>query len=186
MSLRSCVACRARRPRSELVRLALVSRHRLQPDLRHALPGRGAWVCPTAECVGRVEAHSRLLGRALKRDPGAGAVQDLRQQLLRALVAEIPAMVRCAARAGRVCSGAARIRAEGASILAIVRATDASTRSVEEARAIAGGVNAAEIGLDRVALGRLVGKGPRAVLAICGGTPGDELVYRLRCLGALG
>ena len=184
--LRSCVACRTRRPPDELIRLALVSRGRLCPDLRRALPGRGAWVCPSADCIGRIEAHSRLLGRALKRDPGAAAVDGLRERVRLAIHAEIPGLIRVAAHAGLVDSGAARVRAVGAPIRALVCATDASARSTEEARAATGAATLATIGLDRVALGRLVGRGPRAVLAVRDGTPGDALVYRLRWLGALG
>jgi len=168
------------------VRLVLVSPHRLRVDLRRALPGRGAWVCPTAACVDRIEAHSRLLGRALKRDPGGMAVQELHLQLRRALQAEIQGLTRVAARSGRVSSGAAGVRDAGQPVRALIHATDASARAVEEARHGAEGAALAEIGLDRVALGRLVGKGPRAVLAVRDGTPGDELVYRLRWLSALG
>ena len=183
---RSCVSCRTRRAPSELVRLVLVSRHRLEPDLRRALPGRGAWVCPTAACLGRLEGHSRLLGRALRRDPGQGAVEGLTDRLKEAIQVEIPPLLRGASRSGRVRSGAVEVQRAGSSVRALIRATDASTRSVEEAHASAEVAVLAEIGLDRLALGGLVGRGPRAVLAVCGGTPEDVLVSRLRWLGALG
>lgn len=185
-TLRSCVACRARRPPEDLLRLVLVSRHRLEPDLRRALPGRGAWLCPTAACLGRIEGHSRLLGRALRRDPGSAAVEGLGERIRQALRAEIAALLPRAARHGRIRSGAARIALAGTEVRALVRASDASPRTVETSRARAESAVMAEIGLDRLALGGLVGRGPRAVLAVCGGTSGDELVSRLRWLGALG
>ena len=48
--VRTCVGCRARAPRSNLVRF--VAREGvLVIDRRARLPGRGAWLHPTPECA---------------------------------------------------------------------------------------------------------------------------------------
>ena len=49
-SVRTCVGCRARASRSALLRVVALRSH-LIPDERATMPGRGAWVHPTDECV---------------------------------------------------------------------------------------------------------------------------------------
>ncbi|MCU4671589.1 YlxR family protein [Microbacterium fluvii] len=48
--VRTCVGCRTRAPRSALLRV-VAPHSELVPDVRGAMPGRGAWVHPTNECV---------------------------------------------------------------------------------------------------------------------------------------
>ncbi|PRI10572.1 YlxR family protein [Leucobacter massiliensis] len=63
-SVRTCVACRKRAPRTELLRVALQD-GRLVADDRAVLPGRGAWVHPTAQCLDRAVSRG-MFARALK------------------------------------------------------------------------------------------------------------------------
>lgn len=50
ISVRTCVACRKRASRSDLLRV--VSRNgKLIADDRAVLPGRGAWVHPSGQCL---------------------------------------------------------------------------------------------------------------------------------------
>lgn len=186
MAFRSCVACKARRPTDELIRLGLVSRRRLSPDLRGKIPGRGAWVCPTQACLEQVEARPRVLGRALKQDPGPEAARGLLAATRESLMAEVISRVELAAQAGALVSGTGHIEAAEGALVALVCASDASALSRARALARCDGAAVAEIPLDRVALGRLIGRGPRAALAVRAGTPGDALASRLRWLCALG
>ncbi|WP_458041223.1 MULTISPECIES: YlxR family protein [Bacteria] len=48
--VRTCVGCRARAPRSALLRVVSINSH-LVPDERGSMPGRGAWVHETPACV---------------------------------------------------------------------------------------------------------------------------------------
>jgi uncharacterized protein len=48
--VRTCVGCRVRAPRNLLLRIVAVDSV-LIPDVRAAMPGRGAWVHETPECV---------------------------------------------------------------------------------------------------------------------------------------
>jgi len=48
--VRTCVGCRVRAPRSTLLRVVAVD-STLVPDERASLPGRGAWVHETSECM---------------------------------------------------------------------------------------------------------------------------------------
>lgn len=47
--IRTCVACRQRRPQAELLRLAQ-GPEGWQADPRRRLPGRGVYVCPREAC----------------------------------------------------------------------------------------------------------------------------------------
>lgn len=68
---RMCVGCRRRAPDIDLLRTVARPRvpqgHTLVPDPRRVLPGRGAWVHPTAECVEQAM-RRRAFGRALRVD----------------------------------------------------------------------------------------------------------------------
>ncbi|MDR3135793.1 MAG: YlxR family protein [Deltaproteobacteria bacterium] len=69
VTLRTCLACRAKRPIAELKRLALVPGPDrpivvLDPDRR--LPGRGAWLCADSPgCLDKAFSKGRL-ARALR------------------------------------------------------------------------------------------------------------------------
>jgi predicted RNA-binding protein YlxR (DUF448 family) len=63
-SVRTCVACRKRASRAELLRVVLHD-DRLIADDRAVLPGRGAWVHPTAQCLERAVSRGAF-PRALK------------------------------------------------------------------------------------------------------------------------
>jgi hypothetical protein len=61
--IRTCLGCRQRRPKAELVRLVRREDGRLAVD--RAGPGRGAYVCADAECAERALRGGRL-GAALR------------------------------------------------------------------------------------------------------------------------
>ena len=69
--VRTCVGCRKRAPVSELLRV-VVSSGALVPDPRRRLPGRGASVHPTPECLHAAE-RRRAFARALRLPGGGGA-----------------------------------------------------------------------------------------------------------------
>ncbi|TFV63421.1 UNVERIFIED_ORG: YlxR family protein [Bacillus sp. AZ43] len=62
--VRTCVGCRQRAPVSDLLRVVVRS-GALVPDPRRRLPGRGASVHPTPECLHAAE-RRRAFPRALR------------------------------------------------------------------------------------------------------------------------
>ncbi|MBY6060812.1 YlxR family protein [Microbacterium esteraromaticum] len=62
--VRTCVGCRARASRSSLIRVA-VQNGELVFDERAVLPGRGAWLHPTVECLQAAQ-RRRAFARALR------------------------------------------------------------------------------------------------------------------------
>ncbi|WP_075201300.1 MULTISPECIES: YlxR family protein [Leucobacter] len=63
-AVRTCVACRQRASRTDLLRV-VAHENRLDVDDRAVLPGRGAWVHPTLECVNRAVTRG-VFPRALR------------------------------------------------------------------------------------------------------------------------
>jgi predicted RNA-binding protein YlxR (DUF448 family) len=61
---RTCLGCRVRANRSELLRVVAVNGE-VVPDQSATLPGRGAWVHPTRECVDNA-VRRKAFGRALR------------------------------------------------------------------------------------------------------------------------
>jgi len=64
--LRRCVACGAQRPKSALVRIARTPEGHLDVDAAPKAPGRGAYVCRSAECLQKA-AKGRPVSRSLDR-----------------------------------------------------------------------------------------------------------------------
>ena len=63
--VRTCVGCRQRETRKQLIRLVLVDA-KLTIDERKVLPGRGAWIHAKAACF-KLATDRKAFGRALKR-----------------------------------------------------------------------------------------------------------------------
>ena len=63
--LRQCLGCREMKAKAELVRVVRSPEGAVSVDLRGKAPGRGAYVCPSADCLKkalRSKAVSRSLG----------------------------------------------------------------------------------------------------------------------------
>ncbi len=48
---RTCIACRKKRPKEELIRLVLAGANEVTPDFEQILGGRGAYLCKNLECL---------------------------------------------------------------------------------------------------------------------------------------
>jgi uncharacterized protein len=62
---RTCIACRTRSTKGDLVRVVRGVDGEIGPDRSGKLPGRGAYICPKAECVAKALKEKRF-DRALR------------------------------------------------------------------------------------------------------------------------
>ena len=62
--LRQCLGCREMKPKAELVRVVRSPEGAVSLDLRGKAPGRGAYVCRSADCLKKAQ-RSKALGRSL-------------------------------------------------------------------------------------------------------------------------
>ena len=77
--VRTCVGCQERDSRSNLVRL-VARGDRVVVDTRAAMPGRGAWLHPSSDCVEKAR-RRRACDRALR---GRFSLDDVAGQLMAA------------------------------------------------------------------------------------------------------
>ncbi|MFI8567215.1 YlxR family protein [Rhodococcus sp. NPDC078407] len=74
--IRTCVGCRERAPAADLLRIVVreAGSHEfaLVPDVRHSMPGRGAWLHYSRECLHNAE-RRRVFGRAFRISGNVGS-----------------------------------------------------------------------------------------------------------------
>ena len=75
--MRQCVGCREMKTKKELVRVVRSPEGEISLDFRGKAPGRGAYVCPQAECLRRA-----IKSRALERGLDCQIPQEIYDQLL--------------------------------------------------------------------------------------------------------
>ena len=61
--MRQCLGCREMKPKRELIRVVKSPEGEVSLDEKGKKPGRGAYVCPSAECLKRA-VKSKALSRA--------------------------------------------------------------------------------------------------------------------------
>ena len=67
LPMRQCLGCRTMMGKRELMRVVRSPEGEVSIDFKGKKPGRGAYLCPKAECFGKAK-KSRALQRALKTD----------------------------------------------------------------------------------------------------------------------
>lgn len=80
---RSCVACRAIRPKSELVRIVRTPQSQVRVDSDGKISGRGAYLCHRMECLDHA-LQAKKLERALGLSLPDGLADELRSQIKQA------------------------------------------------------------------------------------------------------
>ena len=83
--MRQCVGCREMKPKKELIRVVRSPEGAVSLDFKGKLPGRGAYVCPDAECLKRAK-RSKALERAF-----SAPLPEAVWQALEAQMKEVPA-----------------------------------------------------------------------------------------------
>lgn len=103
---RTCIVTRRAGVQDDLMRFVLGPDGDVVPDLRRRLPGRGAWVTPTAERVGDA-VRKRLFSRAFKTE--ARVSPDLVATIDAALLRDLAGALALANKAGAVVTGFGKV-----------------------------------------------------------------------------
>lgn len=126
---RTCILTRATLPQDQLIRFTLSPDGTVVADLRHRLPGRGAWLMPTAAALGEA-VKRRAFARAFKRE--VQVPDDLVGQVDAALVRDLLGALSMANKAGAITTGftkvAAALRSRQAAVLIHAREAQADGR----------------------------------------------------------
>ena len=78
--MRQCTGCREMKPKRDLLRVVRSPEGTVSIDLRGKAPGRGAYLCRSAECLKKA-VRSRALDRALDITVGPEILAALTEQL---------------------------------------------------------------------------------------------------------
>jgi predicted RNA-binding protein YlxR (DUF448 family) len=78
--MRTCVGCRVSRPKKELIRVVRTPEARVELDFMGKKSGRGAYLCPSKECLHKAVKAAQL-ERALKTKISDEVKELLEQQL---------------------------------------------------------------------------------------------------------
>jgi predicted RNA-binding protein YlxR (DUF448 family) len=183
VATRTCLGCRGRFPRDELVRWVVGPDGQLFVDRNLKLPGRGAHLCHDAACLEKA-IRRKAFGRAFRQPVGAIDGEALRGRILEAVEARVVDLLGIARRAGWTVSGADVLdRAlQTGQVGLVVTATDAAENSLKRVnmRCEAERVPVAEGFLDREALGRTQGREALVAVGITHGPVADKLQSELQ------
>ena len=81
--MRQCVGCREMRPKRELVRVVRSPEGVISLDFKGKAPGRGAYLCPNADCLKKA-----MKSKALDRNVDCQIPQEVYDGLLERMEAE--------------------------------------------------------------------------------------------------
>jgi len=83
--LRTCLGCRAKRPKKDLVRVVRIPSGAIEVDPSGRRAGRGAYVCPGGDCL-----KAAVKGKKLERALEAPVPDEVLEALAKAVVATAP------------------------------------------------------------------------------------------------
>ena len=78
--IRQCVGCGAKRPKRELIRIVRTPQGVVELDTTGRTAGRGAYICPSGECL-QAAIRSRRLQKALEQEITQELVVRLAERL---------------------------------------------------------------------------------------------------------
>ncbi|MBB4038876.1 hypothetical protein GGR34_000505 [Microvirga flocculans] len=122
---RTCIVTREAQSPAGLIRFVLGPDHRVVPDLRHKLPGRGVWVTARSDMVEEATKR-RLFSRAFKTE--AAAPETLAQDIERLLRDDLRQGLSLANKAGSVITGFHKVESAitDKPIVALIHAAEAA------------------------------------------------------------
>lgn len=179
---RSCLGCRTARDKSDLLRFVLSPEREIVPDLLNKLPGRGAYICRTGECL--LSAISRKqFNRAFKGEVATVSAEGLHADIVHAAEERVASYLALANKAGQVISGTDMViealRKQQIGIVFFARDVSADIGDKIRQVATRAGVEQVEL-LDKDRLGQLLGKGLRSSAAIAKGGFAETVIKELR------
>lgn len=160
--IRSCVGCRKAGSPAELVRVVVGPDGSVVPDLAGGAFGRGAWLHPRTECIGK--AVPRGLAHALRAEVKTDAAR-LIELLRKAAERRCAALLKAASRASKAALGTTAVQ-EAEKICLVVVAADA--RAAAETATVVTAVRSgrAVVFGSKSTLGAIFGREELGVVAI--------------------
>ena len=164
-AIRTCLGCRMKKPKKEMVRIVGGPEGNATFDLSGRLPGRGAYVCPALSCLNDLKTSS--LQHVLKRKITLAPPGELRETLLASLERQFTGLLSIGRKAGKLEYGADAVAAAIASGRGslLLTAGDAATRTLSRLERLGSGVSSRSVS-DRESLGRIFGRRTVSVVLV--------------------
>lgn len=78
--LRKCIACDASKPKKELIRIVKTTEDEIKVDLTGKVNGRGAYVCPSLDCLEKA-IKTKKVSRSLGKEIDDSIYEELKNQI---------------------------------------------------------------------------------------------------------
>lgn len=183
--VRTCVVGRDPHPREDLVRLVVSPDGEVVVDARGSLPGRGAWILPSADRLARADRLAGTVGHALGVPVNAA---QLVAEIRRVIEEGVLHGLSVAAAAGALVGGQERLAdaLRSGAVDLVGLASDLAPRTERTLREAGPEVTFVSLPFDSARIGARVGRGPLAAVGLTtvGSTRG--LRRQLRKLSVLG
>jgi len=179
---RTCVACRQTKNKNQLVRYVVAPDGAVLVDYRQRLPGRGAYTCITAQCLGDA-VKKNSFKRCFKGQCCTVDLDELKQQLILAVEQKIKNLIGMSRKSGQVISGSNAViesLRKKSSIALVLIAADISAAIGQKIETLAQRENIYSARLyDKQMIGQMLGKEERSVIAVQIGLLADSLLNEL-------
>jgi predicted RNA-binding protein YlxR (DUF448 family)/ribosomal protein L30E len=166
--IRTCIGCRSKKPKSELMRIVVNGPERVVIDLNQREPGRAAYLCPEISCLRK--SGKKRLEKASRCSVSDVAYTKFAEQFSYMTgQSKIIALIGLAHKAGKVSIGRTQVEHDILSHRAklILCSTDISpTRLQKLQQAAQGKIPVEQISLSRQFLGQRLGRKEVAIIAI--------------------
>lgn len=176
---RTCIGCRQVKDQDDLIRFVRAPDGEILVDLKGRLPGRGAYVCNSRDCIGLAvskQQFSRALRSECRPADAAGLADRVAGELLRQL-AGLLGMGRKSASFVAGSNAVLDALSRNKALAVIILAQDISPQIGAKIRQRAARRNIliTEL-LDKMELGRIFGRAERSVVALSDGKLADAFI----------
>ena len=177
---RTCLGCRQVKNQSDLIRFVRSPDGEILVDLRGRLPGRGAYLCNSRECIAAA-ADRQQFNRAFRCECQPAELSGLTDRVARELLKHLASLLGMARKSAGLVAGSNAVLdalTRKKALSAIVLAKDISPKIGDKIRRKAARQNILTTELfDKMELGRILGRAERSVVGLSDGKLADAFMY---------
>ena len=169
---RTCLGCRQVKAQSELIRFVRSPEGELLVDLQGRLPGRGAYLCNSRECMATAVSRQQF-NRAFRCECQPTNLSELTERVARELLRHLASLLGMARKSANLVSGSNAVLdalTRKKAMSTIILARDISPQIGDKIRQKAARQNILTTELfDKMELGRILGRAERSVVGLSEG-----------------
>jgi len=176
---RTCLGCRQVKDQSELIRFVRSPEGQVLVDLKGRLPGRGAYLCNSRECMTAALSRQQF-NRAFRCDCQPTELSELTDRVARELLRQLANLLGMARKSANLVAGSNAVLdalKRKRAISAIILARDISPQIGDKIRQNAARQDILTTELfDKMELGRILGRAERSVVGLSDGKLAEAFI----------